>query len=237
MASLVNDDPIYLDYNATTPIDKEVASSIIPFITKHFGNPSSPYIYGRRTKEAIDHARQLVVNAIGASSPDEIFFTYGGTESANLAIKGAVSATADKYVLKREEGEGEDGGTLLPHVITCNIEHPCVANTIAHLVKSGSCRATVLEVDGKGRITAEQVREVIRRETCLVSIMHANNEVGTVQPIAEIVAVVREREKELGLSSGAVLVHTDCCQTLGKINVNVGKLGVDLLTIAGAYYY
>ncbi len=198
--------PIYLDYNATTPIAMEVVREMLPFLQLHFGNPSSSSILGRRNKEAIEKARMQVAGLTGAK-PEEILFTSGGTESNNHAIRGAVFANSEKG----------------KHIITSQTEHPAVIEVCKFLEKQGY-KITRLPVDSFGRVNPEDVEKTIRHDTVLVSIMHANNEVGTIQPIKEI----GEIAKKYG-----VLFHTDAAQSVGKIETNVNQLGVDLLSIAG----
>jgi cysteine desulfurase len=202
--------PVYLDYNATTPIAPEVADAIEPYLREHFGNPSSSHAYGRRAHAAVDHARGQVAALISAT-PGEIVFTGCATEANNLAILGVTRALHGK---KR-------------HVVTSAIEHPAVAQPCARLREDG-WELTVVPVDGQGCVDPEAVGRALRDDTALVSIMLANNEVGTIQPIAEIAALAR--------SHGAV-VHTDAAQAAGKIAVDVGALGVDLLTLAGHKFY
>jgi cysteine desulfurase len=201
--------PIYLDYNATTPIDPAVTAAMLPFLQDHFGNPSSAHAFGHTARDAVDHARRQLADLLGANA-EEIVFSGGGSEASNLALKGAVFATGP-------------GG----HIITSAVEHPATLQPCAFLRRLG-CRVTVLPVDGTGRVDPDDVRKAIDRETLLVSIMHSNNEVGTLQPIREIAAITRER---------GVLLHTDAAQSLGKVAVHVGELGVDLLTVAGHKLY
>jgi cysteine desulfurase len=202
--------PIYLDYNATTPIDPEVAEEMWPYIQAHFGNPSSSYVLGRHNKEAIEKARMQVANLIGAL-PEEIIFTSGGTESNNHAIRGAVFANPQKG----------------KHIITSAVEHPAVTEVCNHLGKQG-CEITWLPVDAFGKVDPADVEKAVRPDTVLISIMHANNEVGTIQPIKEI--------GELAKKHG-ILFHTDAAQSLGKIETDVNELGIDLLSIAGHKLY
>ena len=203
-------EPIYLDYNATTPISPEVAEEMLPYIQAHFGNPSSSYAIGRFNKEAIEKARMQVANLIVASS-EEIIFTSGGTESNNHAIRGAVFANQHKG----------------KHVITSQVEHPAVTEVCNFLEKQGY-EITPLPVDSFGKVNPEDVDKSIRPDTVLISIMHANNEVGTIQSIAEIGAIAKENN---------TVFHTDAAQSVGKIETDVNETGVDLLSIAGHKLY
>ncbi len=206
----MNHHPIYLDYNASTPIAPEVAEAMRPFLSKHYGNPSSLHWAGRPAKEAVERARAQVAGLLGCE-PDEVIFTSGGTESNNHAIKGLFFAL-------RERGN---------HIVTTQIEHPAVLNPCRFLDRSGA-EVTYLPVDDTGMVDPEDVRKAITNRTILVSIMHANNEVGTIQPIADIARITRER---------GVLFHTDAAQSVGKIPVKVGDLGVELLSVAGHKVY
>jgi cysteine desulfurase len=202
--------PIYLDYNATTPVDPEVAKEIIPYIESFYGNPSSSYSIGRSNKEAVEKARAQVAGLINCQ-PDEIYFTSCATESNNLAIKGIAWAN-------REKGR---------HIITSEIEHPAVTEVCKYLSSQGF-DITYLPVDQFGRVDPKDVENAIRKDTILITIMHANNEVGTIQPIREIGAIARQNN---------IVFHTDASQSVGKIETDVDKLGVDLLTIAGHKFY
>ncbi|MFN8258055.1 MAG: cysteine desulfurase family protein [Bacteroidales bacterium] len=202
--------PIYLDYNATTPVDPEVANEIIPYIQTFYGNPSSSYSIGRSSKEAIVKARQQVANLINAK-PEEIVFTSCATESNNLAIHGFVLANKDKG----------------KHIITSVIEHPAVTEVCKYL-STLDYEITYIPVDTFGIINPKDVENAIRPDTTLITIMHANNEVGSVQPIREIAAIAEKNN---------ITFHTDASQSLGKIEADVTKLGVDLLTIAGHKLY
>lgn len=204
------DNPIYLDYNATTPIAPEVAEEILPYIQTWFGNPSSSYSIGRKSKEAIIQAREQVANLINAK-PEEIIFTSGGTESNNHAIRGAVLANSEKG----------------KHIITSQVEHPAVTEVCKSLEKQGY-EITWLPVDSFGKVNPEDVKNSIRPDTALISIMHANNEVGTIQPIKEIGNIAK---------SHGVLFHTDAAQSIGKIKTDVNELDVDLLSVAGHKLY
>jgi cysteine desulfurase len=202
------DSSIYLDYNATTPLLPEVVEAMLPYLYRHFGNPSSSHIYGRRAWKAVEVVREQVAALIGAS-PDEIFFTSGGTEANNLAIRG----TTRRLPKKR--------------IITTVIEHPATREPCRLLEKRGWA-VTWLCVDKTGCIRAEDVTRSIDEQTALVTVMHANNETGTIQPIAESAKAAH--------GAGA-LMHTDAAQSVGKVAVQVDDLGVDLLSIAGHKLY
>ncbi|MCA9176329.1 MAG: cysteine desulfurase [Planctomycetales bacterium] len=200
---------IYLDYNATTPVEPGVVEEMLPFFSRHFGNPSSLHRLGRAADEAIETARQRVAQLIGADS-DEIVFTSGGTESNNLALFG---------VMRRFPPSS--------HFIVSAIEHPAVAQPTARLRELGY-KVTVVGCDSQGVVFADRVADAIQDDTRLVSVMLANNEVGTVQPLMEIAEHCRARE---------IPLHTDAAQAIGKVRVHVSELDVDLLTIAGHKMY
>jgi cysteine desulfurase len=202
--------PVYLDYNATTPIDSEVADAMLPYLQTFFGNPSSSYSIGRHTKEDINRARQQVACLINAR-PEEIVFTSGGTESNNHAIRGI--AFADK-----EKGK---------HIITSSVEHPAVTEVCRYLHSMGY-EITYLPVDENGKVNPCDIENEVRSDTVLITIMHANNEVGTVQPIQEIASIARKNN---------IMFHTDAAQSAGKIDTDVTRLGIDLLTLAGHKLY
>jgi cysteine desulfurase len=202
--------PVYLDYNATTPIDPLVAKAIEPCLRQHFGNPSSSHVYGRRAHQAVERAREQVARLIAAQA-DEIVFTGCATEANNLAIRGTARALRDKG----------------RHLVTSAIEHPSVAQPFQRLLDDG-WEVSVIAVDSYGLVDPGNLSAALRDDTVLVSIMHANNEVGTVQPIEEIAAITRPR---------GILLHTDAAQSAAKIPVSVGALGVDLLTLAGHKFY
>lgn len=201
---------IYLDYNGTTPLAPEVAEAMQPYIREHYGNPSSTHRLGVTAKLAVEKARQQVATLIDAF-PDEIIFTSGGTESNNMALRGMAQVL-------RQKGN---------HIITSAIEHPAILEVCAWLEKQGFS-VTYLPVDDFGRINPEDVRKHLRSETILISIMHSNNETGSLQPIVEIAAIARE---------AGIIMHTDAAQSLGKVKVSVKDLGIDLLSIAGHKLY
>jgi cysteine desulfurase len=203
--------PIYLDYNATTPVDPEVAEVAAGALRTGWGNPSSGHAYGAAAHASMDWARGQVAALLGAQ-PDEIVFTAGGSESDNLAIKGVVFATRERR----------------DHIVTTSVEHPAVLNACRWLVERLGCRLTVLPVDGHGRVDPDDVARAIEPRTALVTVMHANNEVGTLNPVAEIARVCRERD---------VPFHTDAAQSVGKVPTGVDQLEVDLLTVAGHKLY
>jgi len=201
---------IYLDFNASTPIAPEVVEAIKPFFANHYGNPSSHHWAGVPAREAVERARSQVAGLLGCS-PDEIIFTSGGTESNNHAIKGAFFAL-------RSRGN---------HIITTQIEHPATIQSCQFLEQLGA-EVTYLPVDKFGMVDPDDVRKSITKRTILVSIMHANNEVGTIQPIKEISRITNEHD---------ILFHTDAAQSVGKIPTQVKELGVDLLSVAGHKVY
>ena len=209
--------PIYLDYNATTPIDPAVIEAMLPFLREHFGNPSSTHAYGKTAHDAVEHARGQVAALIGAD-PDEIIFTGGGSEASNHALKGAVFAKLHGFFGRWARGA---------HIVTSTVEHPATLQPCAFLERMG-CKVTKVPVDRHGLVDPHAVKNALERGTTIVSIMHANNEIGTLQPIREIAKLAKER---------GVLVHTDAAQSLGKLRVDVNELGVDLLTIAGHKLY
>jgi len=201
---------IYLDFNASTPIAPEAAQAMRPYLTQHFGNPSSRHWAGAPAKEAVERARDQVADLLGCA-PAEVVFTSGGSESNNHAIKG---------VLFANRGRGD-------HIITSQVEHPAVLEPCRFLEGLGA-RVTYLRVDRFGRVDPEDIRRAITPRTILITVMHANNEVGTIEPIREISQVARER---------GIIFHTDAAQSVGKIGAEVNDLGVDLLSVAGHKVY
>jgi cysteine desulfurase len=203
-------DPIYLDYNATTPVAPEVLDAMLPWLRDQFGNPSSTHPWGRRAAQAVATARHQVADLIGAQ-PQEIVFTGCATEANNLALLGVARAL----------------GTARRHLVISAIEHPAVMAPALFFREQG-WDVTVVPVDGFGRVSLEELEKSLRTETALVSVMHANNEVGSVQPIREIARLTRER---------GIVLHTDAAQSAGKLALHVDELGVDLLTLAGHKFY
>lgn len=204
--------PVYLDYAATTPMDSRVLEAMMPYFTKQFGNPSSIYSFGREARRAVAKAREQVA-ALLQADPSEIFFTSGGSESDNWVLKGMAFAL-------RREGKG-------CHIITSQVEHHAVLNTCAWLEQQGFS-ITYLPVDDFGRVMPERVKEALREDTILVSIMTANNEVGTIEPIAEIGCFLQER---------GIFFHTDAVQAAGHIPLAMDELHVDALSLSGHKLY
>ncbi|MEK7121955.1 MAG: cysteine desulfurase family protein, partial [Patescibacteria group bacterium] len=212
---------IYLDHSATTCLDKRVRQAMEPFWGENFGNPSALYEEGRKAKKSLDEARVSVASLINAR-PDEIIFTAGGTESDNLAIFGVVKAFRNQ--------------ALKPHIITTKIEHHAILNTVENLEKEGF-ETTYLNVDRNGLVDPADVKKALRPETALVSVMYANNEIGSIQPIAEIAKIIRDFRKTKSSEAAYPLFHTDACQAAGYLEMDVEKLGVDLMTINGSKIY
>lgn len=202
--------PIYLDYNATTPHDPEVIAAMRPYLETHFGNPSSAHEYGHQTRTAVAQARAQVALLLGCQA-EEIVFTSGGTEANNHALKGLALA-------RRSQGN---------HLITTQIEHPAITEVCAFLQGQGFA-VSYVPVDEKGLVSVAAIEREITPQTILISVMHANNEVGTIQPIAQIAELARRR---------GIVLHTDAAQSAGKIPVEVQRLGVDLLSLAGHKLY
>ncbi len=202
---------IYLDYNATTPIDQRVAFVLQPLLGPVYGNPSSAHTPGKEARQVVERARGEVAGLLDCAT-EELIFTGGGTESNNHAIRGVVKASDQRP----------------SHVITSEVEHPAVTEVCECLAASSGCSVTFLPVDSTGMVDPADLERAIRPETVLVSIMHANNEVGTIQPIARLSAIAREQ---------GILFHTDAAQSVGKLATGVDDLGVDLLSVAGHKLY
>jgi cysteine desulfurase len=203
--------PIYLDYNATTPVDPRVIDAMLPYLREDFGNASSSHAYGIRAHQALDRARGQVAALLNAD-PGEIVFTGGGSETNNLALKGTAFVN-----LKND-----------PHIVSTTVEHPAVMNTLRYLEQRFGVAYTLVAVDDTGVLDLHALCTALASPTCLVSVMHANNEVGTIQPLARIAAIVHE--------AGALL-HVDAAQSAGKVPIDVKAMGIDLLTIAGHKLY
>ncbi|MDU4934987.1 MAG: cysteine desulfurase NifS [Peptostreptococcaceae bacterium] len=202
---------IYMDYSATTPVKKEVVETMMPYLTDYFGNASSFHSFGREAKEALDKARSQVASLINAN-PNEIYFTAGGTESDNWAIEGVAFA-------HRNKGN---------HIITSKIEHHGVLHPCEYLEKHHGFEVTYLDVDSEGRVDLEQLKNSIKDTTILITIMFANNEIGTIQPIKEIAEIAKEHK---------IIFHTDAVQAAGNINIDVKELGVDLMSMSSHKIY
>lgn len=208
--SIAMDRIIYVDHAATTYVKPEVLQEMIPHFTNKFGNPSSVYSLGRESKKAVEESREKVAKAIGAQTK-EIFFTSGGTESDNWAIKGAAYANRDKG----------------NHIITTSIEHHAVLHACEYLEKEGF-EVTYLPVDSDGLISLDNLKESITDKTILITIMYANNEIGTIQPIKEIGQIAKEK---------GILFHTDAVQAIGNVKIDVNELNIDLLSMSGHKFY
>ncbi len=204
---------IYLDHAATTPVDERVLEAMLPFMSRQFGNASSIYALGREAGAALRGAREQVAEILNCT-PEEVYFTSGGTESDNAAIRG--------IALARRERRGA------PHIITSLIEHHAVLHTVQWLEKHSGFSATYLPVDAYGRVDPEELAQALREDTALISIMYANNEVGTIQPVAEIGALAREKH---------IPFHTDAVQAGGLLSLDVQALGVDALSLSAHKFY
>ena len=202
---------IYADYNATTPLDPRVFDAMLPYLREHFGNASSVHVFGRETRAAIDDTRVRLAALLGAQE-GEIVFTGGGTEADNMAVFGVARAL-------RKKGR---------HIVTSSIEHHAVLHACQYLEKTGECEVAYLPVNRECLVDPDDLRKAIRKDTMLVSVMSANNETGTIQPIKELAAICRER---------GVVFHTDAVQSFGKQPVQVSDWGVDLLSIAAHKFY
>jgi cysteine desulfurase len=209
---------VYLDHAATTPPDPRVVEAMLPYFTEHWANPSSIYVEAQHTRRAIDEARRTVAEAVGAS-PAEIVFTAGGSESDSLALRGVLAANQRRF-----------RGDAKPHLVTSAVEHHAILDTAEQLERDGEAELTILEVDREGRVDPATAAAAVRDDTVLVSVMHANNEVGAVNDIAAIARAVHERNPRTA-------VHTDAVQSVAHLGANVDRLGVDLMTFTGHKLY
>ncbi|MCK5123450.1 MAG: cysteine desulfurase [Candidatus Pacebacteria bacterium] len=215
---------IYLDHAATTPVNKKVLDEMMPYFSQKFGNPSSIHQFGQEAMEAVDKARQQVADFLGCST-SEIIFTSGATESNNMTIKGIINE------VKSQKSK------VKSHIITSSVEHPCILNSCKTAEKEGT-EVSYLKVDKDGIIDLEDIKKTIRENTILISILYANNEVGTIEPIAEIGEMLKkinlEREKK---RLPKIYFHTDAVQAVNYLDCNVDNLGVDLLSLSGHKIY
>ncbi len=215
---------IYMDHSATTPVDKEVLAEMLPYFSEKFGNPSSLHVFGREAHEAIEQARERVARAIGAST-DEIIFTSSGTEADNLALKGL----AFKYINEVNAGKSLKGRQkkALGHIITSSIEHPAILN-VAKYLQSIGFDVTYLPVDNYGLVDPKSLEEAIRDDTFAISIMAANNEIGTIEPIDEIGRIAKKHN---------VKFHTDAVQAFGKMKLDMSAQDIDMMSLSGHKIY
>jgi cysteine desulfurase len=217
---------VYLDYNATTPVEPQVLDAMLPYFSADFANASSIHTPGQRARAAVETAREQVAALVGAR-PQEIVFTSGGTESDNHAIFGVIAERVGQVFPPVASSSLADSPLAKPHIITSTIEHEAVLNACQTLEKQG-VRVTYLPVDREGIVDSESVRRAIRPETALITVMHANNELGTVQPLEEIGRIAKEHK---------IYFHTDAVQSAGKIPIDVNDVNVDLLSLSGHKLY
>jgi len=230
--------PIYLDHAATTPVLPEVLTTMRPYFSLHYGNPSEPHQWGQQARAAVDEAREKVAQFLGAK-PQEIIFTSGATEAINLAHKGLIEAIRETQDVKRKN--------FTPHIVTSSVEHKAVLETCRHLEKMGWASVTYLPVDQDGLVNIKDIKKSVRPETVLVSIMYVNNEVGTIQPIREIGETISQINKlrmasPRGSARGdngelKIYFHTDATQAIQYLDCQVAKLGVDLFSLSGHKFY
>jgi cysteine desulfurase len=217
---------IYLDHNATTPVDPKVLEAMLPYLGLEFGNPSSAHSVGQRASQAVERARESVAALIGARA-SEVVFTSGGTEADNAAIFGLFTPKMISHALRTQKESGRESGWAPLHVVTTAIEHDAVLNA-CRVLEGRGVAVSFVPVGRNGVVTPEAIRSAIRPETVLISVMHANNEIGTVQPIEEIARIAAEAH---------IRFHTDAVQSAGKIPIDVKRLGVDLLSLSAHKLY
>jgi len=217
---------VYLDNAATTKVDPEVLKAMEPYFSEEFGNPSSLHTWGQRARVAVDEARERVAKALNASKTQEIIFTSCATEANNWVLKG-VTEYAKLHDTRFRDGK-------VPHLLVSPIEHHCVLDSAKYLEKTGRAEVTWLKVDEYGLVDPTEIRKKLRKETVLVSVMYVNNEVGTVEPLEEISAIIRDHREKTGNS---IYFHTDGVQAIEYLNCDVQKLGVDLLSLSGHKFH
>nr|XP_055069055.1 selenocysteine lyase [Misgurnus anguillicaudatus]XP_055069056.1 selenocysteine lyase [Misgurnus anguillicaudatus] len=232
-------DRIYMDYNATTPVDPEVVRAVTEALTDAWGNPSSNYLPGLKAKDTIYHSRDTIARMVGGKAAD-IIFTSGGTEANNLVFHTAVEHFRKSMASSEESTHIQqlNDRDYLPHIITSNVEHDSIKVTAEHLLKDGKADVTFVPVSKvTARVEVEDIIAAILPTTCLVSVMLANNETGIIMPIKDICQRVKEVNKQRSSSAPRILLHSDAAQAIGKIRVNAHELGVDYLTIVGHKFY
>ncbi len=218
---------IYLDYAATTPTDKKVLATMMPYFNEKYGNASSLHTLGQEASLAVEEARKKIADFLGAKA-QEIIFTGGATESNNLTIKGIVQAYYGSKIKDSKK---------LPHIITTAFEHHCILNAVKNLEKKGLIEATFIKPEKDGLIAVEKIKKALQKNTILVSVMYVNNEIGTVQPIAKIGQLIKKHNQALAKNQSEILFHTDATQAINYFDCRVNKLGVDLLSLSAHKIY
>lgn len=229
---------IYLDYAATSPVTNEVLTAMKPYFSQDYGNPSEPHLWGQKARFAIDTSRQKIADFLGAK-PQEIIFTSCATESINLVHKGLIEAIREtRNAIRNTPASPTGGQNKKPHIITSSVEHKAVLETCEHLEKLDWVKVTYLPVDKDGLVKIKDLKEAIRPETVLVSIIYVNNEIGTIQPIAEIGKLIKEINiLRLSSNSLPIYFHTDATQAIQYYNCQADYLGVDALSLSGHKFY
>lgn len=223
---------IYLDHSATTPLDSRVLEAMTPYFTEHFGNPGSMHSFGTQAKQAVDDARKLIAFFVGCK-PEEIVFTSGGSESDNLAIRGLIAQISNL----KSQNDGK-GSIIKPHVITTAFEHKAVLDTVKDLEKSGVIEATYIKPNTDGLVDVSKIKEVIKDNTVLVSVMYVNNEIGTIQPIREVGEMLGEINKNREKSQkNRIYFHTDAVQALEYCQISPKATGADLMSASAHKFY